>query len=215
MVASPGASGYDIPSGTRRSPPSESGEHRRRMRPRHSAAMSSSRGDGPAGASTRPLSFSSFPSSSNHSPPSRERYPVGEIPPPLRAHDREREWTATHLPRASARQSQHRTSSNMYHPYSWDESSLLDSSSRLPIPPAGGLPPMPGFPAQHPRQHGSLQRPAPTTQAGPYTHSMELRSQREAGTRSFNPSTSGFNPSERTAPSMDVDIPMPDRDTAS
>lgn len=213
MVASPGAAAYELPSGTRRSPPSESGEHRRRMRPRHSAAVSSSRGDGPAGGSTRPLSFSAFPSSSNHSPPSRERYPLGEYPP-VRAQDREREWVAMHLPRASARQSQPRASSNMYHPYSWDESPLVDPSGRLPIPPAGGLPPMPGFPAQQSQQNSSLHRAVPVTQPGPYTHSMELRTQREAGTRSFNPSTSNFNSSEANASSMDMDIPMPDRDTA-
>ncbi|KAL2114690.1 hypothetical protein VUR80DRAFT_2670 [Thermomyces stellatus] len=213
LVASPGAAGFDIPGGTRRSPPYDSGENRRRMRPRHSVAMSSPRGDGPAGGGSRPLSLNAFPPSANHSPPSREHHPHAEYHP-LRAQDREREWATTQIPHASARQSQARAPSNHYHPYSWEESPLVDPSGRLPMPAAGPLPPMPGFSALHTRSQIPLRRTAPGTQPVGPTQPVDLGTQRDASAHNLNPPSSGFNATETNAPSVDMDIPMSDRDSA-
>ena len=222
-MASPGAADH-LSGGTRRSPPSETGEHRRRTRPRHSGIVSSPGGDGPTGGSARPLSSSAVPSPSSHSPPSRDRYPLADYHL-MRAQDRARELAAMHLPRVNARQSQPRPPSAIYPPYSWEDSPLLDPSGRHTMPAAGTLPPMPGFSAQHPQQHNSLHRSPPGTQPlqpgqqgqFPYFQSMGASAQRDRGATGLpplSPRASGPDATVATGPSADTDTPMPDRDPA-
>lgn len=226
-MASPGAGGHDLPGGTRRSPPSESGEHRRRIRPRHSTTVSSPRGEAPPGGNPRPLSFSAVPSLSDHSPPSRDRYAFSDYHHMLRAQQREREWINMHMPRTGGRQSQPRAPPSMYHPYAWEEPPVPDSGGRLPMLASGGLPPMSGFSTQPSQQPSSLNRTAPgphqsqSAQAGDsqgfsYFQSMGVRVQRETGAPGLSnppPVTTSFNTTEANAPTVDTDIPMPDLDT--
>ena len=201
-----------MPGGIRRSPPTESSEQRRRIRPRHSGSMSSpSRADGSNGGSSRPLSFGAVPSSSNNPSSPRERHPLGDH---ARA-QRDREWSNLHMSRAHGRPSQSQIPVNMHGQFPWDEQ-FGDLNGRLPMPNTGGLPPLGAMPPPNTAQHGhsaaSPFQPNPT--AFPYIQSLGLRAQREAAAAGIpNPSlpTGGFHATEVNATAVDTDTPMPDR----
>ncbi|SPO00937.1 uncharacterized protein DNG_03685 [Cephalotrichum gorgonifer] len=210
--------------GMRRSPPTESDEHRRRIRPRHSGNVSSPRFDGPSGGNARPSSFGGLPSSSNHTPPSRDRYPLGdslEDTYPMRVQGREREWLALQVSRETARLShQSRVPPNIYGAYPWDESPLVDPAGRLPMPASGGLPPMSGFPSQNTIPRASVREQPfssdqPPPPGFPHLQSLGWRAQRESGTAGVSSTiSSGFNSTQTNPVPADVDTPMPDRSPA-
>lgn len=226
FVAAPNPTRHETPGSTRRSPPTESGEHRRRIRPRHSGTVSAPRVDVPAGGNTRPSSFGGTSSLSNHSPPSRDRHSPGDYTA-FRLQEREREWAILNMSRANTRPSQSRVPQPMYSQYPWDGSPLLDPAARLPMPTSTGLPPMGGMPVHNTPQPNSFHRgpaggqPFQTDQTASFAYlgSSGWRGQRvEDADGVHNPGlaqpTSGFNPSEANSAMSDPDIPMPDRSPA-